>query len=195
MNRILQLIALVTAFYCYSTYGIELSTIDGYCKEFNYSKCSLVKALIAKESSFNHKAFVNEKSGSYGLMMIQCSTAKDKRLKNPLEGHCSKLFDPKINIRYGIMYLKLIEKTLRVASIENIFSAYNAGFDFKNKTCIETIGSKCVRWNYGVRRCKEHTFFKYPGFSMTECFPGERINEEYVWRLMRTYYYYEKLKN
>ena len=179
--------------FCAKELSTELREIEKLCKTYEYENCALVKAIVRKESSFNPNAFVDEKTGSYGLMMIQCSTAKDKRLKSPLKHSCDQLFVPKINIRYGIMYLRLIEDMLIEPTIENTLAAYNAGFDKYSKVCWEFSedGSKCIKYKYDVRRCKNETLFRYPGFPPTDCFPGEYINQEYVWKTNRYYQNYK----
>ena len=172
--------------------------IERWCKKYKYDKCELVQAIIKSESSYNPNAFVDEKSGSYGLMMVQCDTAKDPRLDSPLKYSCDQLFDPQINVRFGIMYLKMIERVLLVKSPRNIIAAYNAGFDSR-KRCGLSNGVITLTWEsddecvLGIglqpRVCRDHNVFKYKGFPAVECYPGEFINEEYVWKVYRRYNY------
>lgn len=154
--------------------GTTPEEIEKYCRYYEYDKCELVQAIVKTESGFNPKAFMDEKSGSYGLMQIQCTTAKDSRLKSPLKYSCDQLFNPQINIRYGIMYLKMLEERLINPSIRNLIAAYNAGFRSDGKA---------------PRRCKNYNEFNYKGFPPMECYPGEYINEEYVWKVFRRYKY------
>lgn len=163
---------------------------------YDYSRPLLVQAIIKKESSFNPLAFNPEKSGSYGLMQIQCDLAKDKRLESPLKYSCDQLFQAQINVRFGIQYLQLIEETLIDVNIDNILAAYNGGFDIKSKVCAkESQTSRCLKWKMNPRRCKHYNVFRYEGFNAMECYPGEYINQEYVWKVKRYYSYLNYLEN
>lgn len=162
---------------------------------YDYADPLLVEAIVKKESSFNPLAFNPEKSGSYGLMQVQCDLAKDSRLESTLKYSCDQLFQAQINVRFGILWLKFIEETLIDVNVDNIFAAYNGGFDKHSKVCanrsVET--GKCLKWKMNPRRCKNYNVFKYKGFNAMECYPGEFINQEYVWKVKR-YYLYLKSK-
>jgi hypothetical protein len=187
-----------------NAYGSSVDEIDKWCKHYQYKNCALVQALVKTESSYNPNAFVDEKSGSYGLMMIQCDTAKDPRLESPLKFGCDQLFNPQINIRYGVMYLKMLEEKLVIFHIKDLIAAYNAGFESKNRAALildckvvvqfaakdeaskEQL-NKCNDIKWSPRRCKNYNKFNYKGFPPQECYPGEYINEEYVWKVYRRY--------
>lgn len=168
-----------------------LQEVRRWVELYDYSRPLLVQAIIKKESSFNPLAYNPEKSGSYGLMQIQCDLAKDPRLESPLKYSCDQLFQAQINVRFGIQYLNLIEETLIDVSISNILAAYNGGFDWESRVCArksEETG-KCLHWKMNPRKCKNYNVFKYEGFNAMECYPGEYINEEYVWKVKRRYNY------
>ena len=98
------------------------SVIESACLRYNAIDCALVHAIVAQESGYNEKAYNNEKSGSYGLMMVQCTTARLMGLKYG----CDQLFHPLINLRFGIKYLN--HQIVRYdGSIKEAIAAYNAG--------------------------------------------------------------------
>ncbi len=174
-------------------HGTTLTEIDRWCEMYEYDNCALVKSIAIRESSLNPLAFHSEKSGSYGLMQIQCDVAKDERLEQPLKYSCDQLFKAQINIRFGIQYLKLVERHLIEKNVKNILAAYNAGFNGKTKKCIKYDTSKdrkkCTQFGFHPRKCKNYNRFKYDGFPVMECFPGEYLNEGYVWKVFRLYRY------
>jgi hypothetical protein len=88
--------------------------------------CTLVESIALHESGLNYKAFNPEKTGSYGLMQIQCATAR--RLGH--DGSCVDLFDPYLNIRLGQNLIIHLFK--RYKTIEDVLAAYNAGSVIKN---------------------------------------------------------------
>lgn len=73
-------------------------------KEQNFD-VELVLSIIKKESNFNPKA--KSYVGAVGLMQLMPDTAKWLGLKNT-----SKLYDPDINIKYGIKYLRYLFSTI-----------------------------------------------------------------------------------
>jgi hypothetical protein len=154
----------------------SVAEVEKWCKHYEYKDCALVHALVKTESGYNPKSFMDEKSGSYGLMQIQCTTAKDLRLKSPLKFGCDQLFNPQVNVRYGVMYLEMLEEKLTKPSIRDMIAAYNAGYNTKEGASVP-------------RRCKNYNKFNYKGFPPQECYPGEYINEEYVWKVYRRYKY------
>lgn len=101
-----------------------LSTIDDNIRTKN--PCALVMAIIERESSFRPHAFNQEKSGSFGLMQIQCDTAKNLGTKN-----CQNLFNPYYNIKIGLKLLADLET--RHDEIDDLIAAYNAGRVIKKK--------------------------------------------------------------
>ena len=101
-------------------------------KEQNFD-VELVLSIIKKESNFNPNAKSN--FGAIGLMQIMPDTARWLGLKNT-----SKLYDPDVNIKYGIKYLRYlfnyfkgkIPKELSKDDINDRYvlksiAAYNAG--------------------------------------------------------------------
>ena len=86
----------------------------------------LIKAIIAKESSFRPKAYKSEpriKDASRGLMQLLERTARNLGYT----GHIKHLFTPAINIRYGT---KLLAENLKRSNgnVDIAVSAYNAGW-------------------------------------------------------------------
>lgn len=148
------------------------------CKHYKYHNCNLVAALVAKESSGRIKIKNPENSGSYGLMQIQCDTAKARGLKY----NCSQLFGPKCNIRFGIKHLLYIEGKLGYFNVADVVSIYNAGWN-----CKKWIGKRCIEYTFSPPICKRKKTFRYPGFPSVKCFKGEYTNEEYVREVMRQY--------
>ena len=100
--------------------------IQKYATIFNVPS-SLIKAIIMVESS--GKAFVSRKENgyySYGLMGVTLPTARDMGFS----GNPSQLFDPEINIYYGVKYLRwLMDRSYIDNNIERIAAGYNAGPD------------------------------------------------------------------
>lgn len=148
--------------------------VKGKCVSRGYKDCNLVSSIIKRESDYDSQAFNPEASSSYGLMQIQCATAKNVGLKYS----CEQLFSPTINIRFGILYLLNIESKLVNPTTEDILSAYNAGLK------VTKIKNKKI---YDVIRCKNHNIFKWNNSYQTTCYPGEYINQEYVWHTIRYY--------
>lgn len=91
-------------------------------KEVNaLETCQLISALIKQESGSNPYAFNPEKTGSYGLLQIQCATAKRLGLKEK----CEVLYNPHINLHYGIKLISHLKS--RYKNTKDIIAAYNAG--------------------------------------------------------------------
>lgn len=97
--------------------------IERYATEYSVDKY-LVLALIKTESGYNENAV--SKKGAVGLMQIMPTTAEfiaqklgDKDFK------AEKLFEPTLNIRYGIYYLSYL--FARFETEEQVLFAYNAG--------------------------------------------------------------------
>jgi soluble lytic murein transglycosylase len=85
---------------------------------------ALVAAVIYQESKFNASA--KSSSGAIGLMQVTPSTAKGIALRTG--GHAfrtSDLYDPDINIRYGVWYLDNLFK--KYGDEQLVLAAYNAG--------------------------------------------------------------------
>ena len=118
--------------------------------------CGLMAAFAKVETHYRSHMFNPEKTGSYGLLQIQCSTARMIGLKYS----CEQLFDPKINMRFGMRYIIYLRKVHNISNPRELIAAWNAG-------------SPIV--------CKDYN----PG----KCYPGEFINQEYVWKVYRHYKY------
>lgn len=146
------------------------------CIDRGYKDCNLVSAIINKESSYNEKAFNPEVSGSYGLMQVQCTTAKLLGLKYS----CDQLYSPTINIRFGVLFLLNLEKKLKQFKVDDILSTYNAG--------LKKIADKVYR----PIKCSRYRTFNWHGAPEVKCYPGEYINQEYVWHVSRHYKYLSK---
>lgn len=94
----------------------------------------LIKAVIAKESSFNPRAMKSEphlKDASRGLMQVLYRTAKNLGFT----GEAEKLYQPDISIMYGTKLLAENIKRSKNAKIPNpvanAIAAYNAGWSKK----------------------------------------------------------------
>ena len=77
---------------------------------------SLVKAVIATESSFNPT--VTSHAGAQGLMQLMPATAREMQINN--------VFDPRQNIFGGTRYLRIMANRFD-GSIRLTLAAYNAG--------------------------------------------------------------------
>jgi soluble lytic murein transglycosylase-like protein len=102
--------------------------ITTYSLKYKVPK-ELIKAVIAKESSFNPKAYRAEPKigdASRGLMQVLERTAKNLGFTENVKN----LFDPSKSIQYGT---KLLAENLERAkgNVDIAISAYNAGFSAK----------------------------------------------------------------
>lgn len=92
------------------------------CKKQNiFKNCNLVSAIVKTESNYIIKSINPEKTVSYGLMQVQCSTARMLGFKRD----CRKLLNPKLNLKYGLLYLAYQSK--RYTYTADIIAAYNSG--------------------------------------------------------------------
>ncbi len=85
----------------------------------------LIKAVIAKESSFNPREIRPEpqiNDASRGLMQVLYGTAKMMGYAGPADG----LFEPETNIRFGAAYLAH-QLTRYNGNVPSAVAAYNAG--------------------------------------------------------------------
>ncbi len=130
------------------------------CSErYNYDRCTLLVAMAFQESNYDEHQYNPEKSGSYGLLQIQCKTSKALGLRYS----CDQLFNPTINIRFGILLLKSIESR-GILSDSDLVASYNG------------VGNP--------RRCK-----KYNSFPWGRCYPGQYVNQWHVTKVMDHYNY------
>ncbi len=95
------------------------------CAEAYQVDSDLVMAVIKAESNFNQEAVSHR--GAMGLMQIMPSTA-EWIAEQMEDGSFSreKLFDPELNIRYGIWYLAELQKEFDDNTVL-VLMAYNAG--------------------------------------------------------------------
>ena len=154
---------------------------DGLCIHRGYRDCDFISSIARKESSYNTEAFNPEVTGSYGLMQIQCATARKVGLKYS----CEQLFNPIINVRFAIKLILSLEKKLKGYTINDLFAAYNAGLR------VERDGRDGKKTTYKTRRCRRYRRFNWHGMPTVVCYKGEYINQEYVWHSRR---YYDLLK-
>jgi len=101
---------------------VEKEYVYKICKSKNFYDCNLIIALAEVESNFNTKSYNPEKTGSFGLLQIQCGTAK-------WMGHndCKKLYDPLHNIKIGILYLSFLQENQNITNTKALIAAWNAG--------------------------------------------------------------------
>lgn len=133
---------------------------EDYAKTKEFSKwktdCRLMAAIAWQETRYKPKDFNPEKSGSYGLMQIQCDTAAGVGLRYD----CYQLFDPQINMRFGMKYIMNLLDRHGPLQPKALFAAWNA-----DRPII----------------CKEYN----PGY----CYPGEFYNEDYAHSTYKHYNY------
>jgi soluble lytic murein transglycosylase-like protein len=93
----------------------------------------VVKTTIAKESSFNPRAFKDEpeiNDASRGLMQVLYSTAKWLGYSGPAgddNARAGGLYDPETSIRIGAHYLGYLARRWRAEGWDAIYAAYNSG--------------------------------------------------------------------
>jgi soluble lytic murein transglycosylase len=97
----------------------------------------LIIALIKQESSF--KADVTSPSKAYGLMQLLLKTANKMAKKFKRKVYRVNLFNPEINIKYGIEYFKTLLAKYQ-GNISYALAAYNAG-DHRVDTWLPQMGS------------------------------------------------------
>lgn len=156
-------------------YGVtNTGVITQVCERMKYKDCALVKAIIQVESSGNPLAIGHDGAGSLGLMQIKCSTAwtLDRYYKRSLV-KCKDLFNPQVNIAYGIQYLQYIEELITSPiSIPGLLSVYNGGYEFHKPT-----------GHYRVKKCNTISLRK-----KRKCKEGiEPFNVEYSRKVIRIY--------
>ena len=119
MKLLLVLLILSTSAYSAT---IDKSRVNEICKEKGFSNCTLINAIAQHESKYNPRKYNPEKTGSMGLLQIQCGTAKMIGYKN-----CKKLYQPEHNITVGIDYLRHIRKENNIKGVKTWLAAWNAG--------------------------------------------------------------------
>ena len=87
---------------------------------------SIIFAFIEVESSFNSRAFRNDRNGgSYGLMQLDLMTVQDRGFG----GNAPELYDPCVNVTYGVRVLGWLTTQLTIKgvySLDNLGAAFNA---------------------------------------------------------------------
>lgn len=114
MKFLLVLLFPLTVFGHTSEYVYQL------CKSQNVKvDCDLVVAIAFAESSFIPTKYNPE--GSYGLMQVQCGTARFLGYK----GSCVELMKPVVNMYYAVRYLQY--QARRFPKITDQIASYNSG--------------------------------------------------------------------
>lgn len=80
----------------------------------------MVALSVAKLESGLDASAMGDQGKSYGLYQIKCDTAKGVGFK----GKCSELRDARVNIIFGLLYLK---SKMQKHNLKAALSAYNAG--------------------------------------------------------------------
>ena len=127
----------------------------------------LIMALIKQESTF--KASVVSPSRAYGLMQLLLNTANLMARKYKRRVYRTNLFNPEINIKFGVEYLKdLIDKYN--GNIYYALAAYNAG------------DHRVDKWLPQMGNVTNEEFVEMIPFKETR---------NYVKLVIRNYYYYK----
>jgi hypothetical protein len=145
--------------------------ISAYSKEQEVDP-ALVQALIREESFF--RPDVRSPANAFGLMQLLHGTARDIAAGSSLKVKVRDLYDPEINIRLGLQYLKTLldryDGRLYLA-----LAAYNAGI------------ARVDQWLQDFPDASEDEFIEMIPFTETR---------NYVKNILRNYffyrYYYEK---
>ncbi|MCS7231760.1 MAG: transglycosylase SLT domain-containing protein [Elusimicrobiota bacterium] len=150
----------------------EIPYFDIFVKYSNQFSVPLPLALaIAKvESNFNPNTYRYEKhlkTASYGIFQILESTAKELGFKKPKIYLKHPLFNPEINIKYGIMHIKnLINK---YNNIEDVIAAYNMGIPRRAHETTEHIkkifGTPKSYWKYANQPYVDKVLYYYSYYS------------------------------
>jgi len=99
-------------------------TVEKYCSEFNIDP-SLAYAVIHTESGFDPEA--RSEAGAMGLMQIMPETFHwlQGRLEPDTDLPDDALYNPSVNIRYGVYYLSLLDEMFSDDTLT--IAAYHAG--------------------------------------------------------------------
>lgn len=145
---------------------VKEEVISKVCERMEYKDCSLVKAIAKHESGFDALSIGHDGAGSLGLMQIKCSTARSlDKLQGRKKIACDKLFNPYVNVQYGIEYLTYLQRLLSPEpTVRQLLSAYNGGYHFRKKDN-----------TYRVKYCNAISFKK-----KRNCKKGELFNKDYV---------------
>ena len=176
---VLLVVVGVTAVYMYSTYRVEYRDIVAeICNECGVST-SLIFAIMKNESAFNVNALSSK--GAIGIMQIMPSTASwivdNSDLRTKYNSMNIDLFDAKCNIDIGVHYVEYLMKKYDNDTIK-VVAAYNAG-----EGNVDTwIAQKVQNMN------ATHTEFNMEDIRFEE-------TRNYVAKVLKSRYYYEKLYN
>lgn len=98
--------------------------VESNCERFGVDK-TLVYAIIHTESGFDPSA--RSDAGALGLMQIMPETFHwlQKKLEPELDLNDDMLFDPQVNIRYGVYLLSILGKYYESDVLQ--IAAYHAG--------------------------------------------------------------------
>lgn len=140
LNKILR-IAIITAALFLISLGIGM-TYDFICRQMEKSIYPLkyeeyveqnaayynvpreiVYAVIKTESNFKYDAVSNK--GAVGLMQIMPDTFEWLTNKTGEDYGADKLYDPAVNIKYGVYLLSILQKEFLIW--DTVYAAYNAG--------------------------------------------------------------------
>jgi soluble lytic murein transglycosylase-like protein len=167
--KFLILLILLSSF----TFANDWNKVEKVCKRSKYKDCSLVKAIITVESGNNPLSIGRDGKGSLGLMQIKCSTAQTlDRINKRKQVSCNQLFNPYLNVMYGIEYLNYLEKLLNTPpSTVELLSAYNGGYLYHKPT-----------GTYRIKKCNKISKQK-----KRKCNGSEPFNVEYSKKVIRIY--------
>ena len=128
------------------TYGPKLSQskikhlliyVDGLCKHYDIDY-DLVKAIIATESGWRHKA--KSSMNCLGLMQVSRGVAIDYKTPH------SQMYDIYINVTIGINHLARLKTQLDKNTVAKLLVAYNQGLQYANRMSAFSAGiDKYVR--------------------------------------------------
>jgi hypothetical protein len=145
--------------------------ISAYSREHEVDP-GLVQALIREESFF--RSDVRSPANAYGLMQLLHGTARQVANGSGLRVKVKDLYDPEINIRLGLLYLKTLLERYD-GRLYLALAAYNAG------------PHRVDQWLQDFPLADEEEFIEMIPFSETR---------NYVKNILRNYffyrYYYEK---
>lgn len=120
------------------------------CSKIYKGDCALIASIAYEESKYQVDAFNPE--GSYGLMQVRCSTARMMGFK----GECSLLFDPVLNIKYGIKYVE--SRKNKFLSFTDVIASYNSGSPI---ICKSYNHGRCEPGQYWNQKYVDKVILKY----------------------------------
>ena len=123
---LLVLTGVVAAFLCMrALYPVQYrDTVERCCEEFGVDS-RLVYAVIHTESGFDPNA--RSEAGAMGLMQIMPDTFLwlQSRLEPEAQRTAEALYDPEVNIRYGVYFLSMLDEMFNDDVLT--VAAYHAG--------------------------------------------------------------------